>query len=114
MGDFATVMICAPNVRVQRTRAKGWRMPEFTRYCGRPGRWGNPFQGEDAVALYRRWLAGQMSAREFADRADGRYRFGDYRNINLNIRSLAGLDLCCWCALDKPCHVDVLLELANR
>lgn len=26
---------------------------------------------------------------------------------------LAGRDLACWCALDQPCHADVLLELAN-
>ena len=28
--------------------------------------------------------------------------------------TLAGLDLACWCPLDRPCHADVLLELANR
>lgn len=27
---------------------------------------------------------------------------------------LAGRDLACWCPPDGPCHVDVLLELANR
>ena len=26
---------------------------------------------------------------------------------------LAGRDLVCWCPLDRPCHADVLLELAN-
>jgi hypothetical protein len=26
---------------------------------------------------------------------------------------LAGKDLMCWCALDAPCHADVLLALAN-
>lgn len=26
---------------------------------------------------------------------------------------LAGKNLACWCALDQPCHADVLLELAN-
>ena len=25
----------------------------------------------------------------------------------------AGLDLACWCALDQPCHADVLLRIAN-
>jgi hypothetical protein len=28
-------------------------------------------------------------------------------------RTLRGRDLACWCALDQPCHADVLLELAN-
>ncbi len=26
---------------------------------------------------------------------------------------LRGKDLACWCALDQPCHADVLLEWAN-
>jgi len=26
---------------------------------------------------------------------------------------LRGKDLACWCALDYPCHADVLLEIAN-
>lgn len=29
------------------------------------------------------------------------------------IAELAGKDLACWCALDAPCHADVLLEVAN-
>lgn len=29
--------------RIQRKRAKGWRMPEGAVYVGRPSRWGNPF-----------------------------------------------------------------------
>lgn len=29
--------------RIQRSRAKGWKMPEGAIYCGRPSRWGNPF-----------------------------------------------------------------------
>lgn len=28
--------------------------------------------------------------------------------------ALAGRDLACWCALDQPCHADVLLDLANQ
>lgn len=27
---------------------------------------------------------------------------------------LRGKSLACWCPLDKPCHVDVLCEIANR
>jgi hypothetical protein len=26
---------------------------------------------------------------------------------------LAGSDLACWCALDQPCHADVLMSIAN-
>jgi Domain of unknown function (DUF4326) len=28
-------------------------------------------------------------------------------------RDLTGKDLACWCPLNRPCHADVLLELAN-
>ena len=27
---------------------------------------------------------------------------------------LKGKDLACFCPLDKPCHADILLEVANR
>ena len=30
-----------------------------------------------------------------------------------DLAALRGRDLACWCALDQPCHADVLLELAN-
>jgi hypothetical protein len=29
------------------------------------------------------------------------------------MKDLRGLNLACWCALDHPCHADVLLEIAN-
>jgi Domain of unknown function (DUF4326) len=37
---------------------------------------------------------------------------GPYPHVR-NIGELAGKDLVCWCPLNRPCHVDVLLELAN-
>ena len=38
--------------RLQRQRAKGWRMPANTVYVGRPGFFGNPFTGERAAKAY--------------------------------------------------------------
>jgi hypothetical protein len=90
-------------VRVQRKRTKGWRMPENTVYVGRGTPWGNPFRvtqalpAEDVVKVYREWL---MDERRFQLRANLRHY-------------LRGKNLACWCALDQPCHADVLLELAN-
>jgi hypothetical protein len=84
--------------RIQLRRTAGWRKPPGAVVVARPSRWGNPFPAghhrtvEEAVALYREWIA---------DQAD------DVR------AELAGRDLCCWCPLDRPCHADVLLELAN-
>ena len=126
----------AAPARIQRKRTTGWRMPEGAVYVGRPTRWGNPFtvmnghrQGWlvwddrdrlglapgyttsdgfvsswddrdhaclDAVKRYRKWLTG--SARVGADL----------------VPLLAGHDLACWCPLDRPCHADVLLQIANR
>ncbi len=31
-------------LRIQRMRAKGWRMPDGAIYVGRPSMWGNPFR----------------------------------------------------------------------
>jgi hypothetical protein len=65
-------------------------MPEGAVYVGRPSKWGNPFY---AIEPYR-WSI------TIERRAEIR-------------RELGGKDLACWCPLDKPCHADVLLEIAN-
>lgn len=105
--------------RIQRSRAKGWRMPEGAIYVGRPTRWGNPYRiglvacgcrsaGEcthntlrvetaaEALAGYRAWVEAWAP-----------------RNRRQLIEALRGHDLACWCRLDQPCHASVLLELAN-
>ncbi|QKO02385.1 hypothetical protein SEA_BLINGBLING_64 [Gordonia phage BlingBling] len=114
--------------RIQRQRAKGWRMPEGAVYAGRPTKWGNPFVvgevydrlhyrsktmsgGKDlrvrdrahAVDLYRRWLNGTAHHLDALDPPTE-------REIR---RHLLGHDLVCWCPTDQPCHADVLLEIAN-
>lgn len=106
-------------IRIQRRRTKGWRMPEGAIYVGRPTEWGNPFTGPDAVPHFRLWMTG-----EFVPGEPGRQlRQGEMRHPNGMVALapvdvvqmfLRGHDLACWCALDQPCHADVLLELANR
>lgn len=99
--------------RVQRKRTKGWKMPENCVYVGRPSKWGNPLSVNDAVGrtldkvleFYRAYML-KNSAR-YNPNCDPQYR-------GLNIEELRGKDLACWCSLDKPCHADILLELANR
>ena len=96
--------------RIQRKRTKGWRMPDGAVYVGRPSFWGNPFsepslQIDDFLDWYEWWLDGELRA--------------DWHNWPLGteqkqrIEELRGHDLACWCPLDKPCHADVLLRLAN-
>lgn len=114
--------------RIQRSRAKGWRMPEGAIYVGRPSRWGNPFRVWNngmgwpvvldpkgtaylpeqrltweaarrwAVELHRQWL---------------RYPTRFTIVAPPDLTALRGHDLCCWCPLDQPCHADVLIEIAN-
>ena len=69
-------------------------------YVGRPSKWGNPFKiGEDGtreqvIEAYRLWI---LRGNPLKDK----------------LSELKGKDLVCWCA-PRPCHADVLLELANR
>lgn len=106
--------------RVQLSRKRGWRMPENTVKVTRPGFWGNPFivstkmrpgagsgaryicvpTAEDAVDCYR-----EMLSIEGGETSDA---------LRAALPDLRGKNLACWCALDQPCHADVLLELANK
>jgi len=73
-------------------------MPPNTVYVGRPTKWGNPFRigvdgdRKEVVRKYREWL---------------KKKLGEDPTF---LEPLKGKDLACWCPLDKPCHVDVLLE----
>jgi hypothetical protein len=104
--------------RIQRRRTKGWRMPEGAVYVGRPTQWGNPMEAAilgqqgavDAfkvhIAAYFGWES-RMVQRAFYPWPVESSAFENW------IAPLVGRDLACWCPLDKPCHADVLLELAN-
>lgn len=92
----------AHHLRIQRKRTKGWRMPEGAVYCGRPSKWGNPYrpeefaQPEQCVDAFRLLVETEPET------------IADIR------RELRGKLLACFCELDKPCHVDVLCEIANQ
>lgn len=97
--------------RVQMRRSAGWRKPAGVVYVGRPTQWGNPFR-----------VGGRAHGALDPATAVARYRAallsGDLRSKNGEalidqLPALRGQDLGCWCDLDKPCHADVLLELAN-
>jgi hypothetical protein len=99
--------------RVQLKRHKGWRMPENTVSVARPTRWGNPFRVGTVYVTHKdvdykvrdQWHAVQLF-KEHLDRKP---------NLVTEIRDeLKGFNLACWCKLGTPCHVDVLLKLANE
>jgi hypothetical protein len=118
-------------VRIQRQRTRGFDLQAASRAInGLPVRcvdrstwWGNPFKigttvrirddaGDKIVvagpienqAEAVAWFRGMWLAREA--RSPGL--------LERRMRELRGKNLACWCALGKPCHADVLLELANR
>lgn len=90
-------------MRLQRKRSRGAKLkipnglPVV--YVGRPSYWGNPFKatinGEGPVDYFRRFITSNP---------------GYESDIK---RELKGKNLACWCPLDKPCHADILLEVAN-
>lgn len=103
--------------RVQLSRAKGWRMPENTVSVARPGPLGNPFVvGKDGtreycVELYRALLSGFFCLSATPSIEEQRATVAAVRAL---LPGLRGKNLACWCQNDgKPCHADVLLELAN-
>lgn len=106
-------------VRVQISRAKGWRMPENTVKVDQSTKWGAPFVAGKTYPTVGGDLSGSLCGqatnatvgcavdafRAFA--ADPAEPMGD-------LSPLRGENLACWCRRGAPCHADVLLEIANR
>jgi len=70
--------------RIQLSRRKGWRLPPNT------------------VDAFRAWIEGREH-----------WAHGIPQAAPPDPSPLRGKNLACWCALDAPCHADVLLEIAN-
>lgn len=89
--------------RIQIKRVKGWRLPKNTVVVARgPGRkWGNPFK-------VSRYCSNEMAVQSYRDWLHARTAF--QWEIK---RELKGKNLACFCPLSKPCHADVMLEVAN-
>jgi hypothetical protein len=94
-------------IRIQRSRQKGWKMPDNTVYVGRPTKWGNPY----------------YVGHHCTNRAEAVERYKVTKGISylpegwlpdVAKAELRGKNLCCWCPLGEPCHADVLLEISNR
>lgn len=106
--------------RIQLRRTKGWRMPPNTVKVDRTSRWGNPFRvGEPWVRRRMEPGGGVKSCGPIRDNAQAVRLFKRFTarkaNYILDVTEhLRGKNLACWCRLDKPCHADVLLEIANR
>lgn len=92
--------------RIQLSRRAGYRKPAGAIVVSRPSRWGNPH----AVAPGSSDDAYRRAVEQYGDdlRA-GRLRF----TVDDVRRELRGHDLACWCPPDRPCHADLLLDVAN-
>lgn len=83
----------------------------------RPGKWGNPYRvGALVQVLYENVVLFRDYVHD-AETAVALYR--QHLDLDPVLRArveclLRGRDLACWCPLDRPCHADVLLEVANR
>lgn len=82
-----------------KTKVVHCKREKYDVYIGRPGPWGNPFEigkdgtREEVIQKYREWIQTEPLLMQ-------------------EVSSLSGKVLGCWCA-PKPCHGDILAELAE-
>ncbi len=105
-------------------------MPPNTVKVARPGLYGNPFRigGHFMVgdpfgggAFRMAWCESfAPDPPKFTQIADAEMAVEFFKRLcatghyDSRLPALRGKNLACWCALDQPCHADVLLALANR
>ena len=77
-------------------------MPLDTIYVGRPTKWGNPYQ------------LPVPCTEEFREKQILKYEQSLSEMFKCEIRKeLHGKNLACFCSLNKKCHADILLKIAN-
>ncbi len=114
-------------IRVQRKRTKGFKLPENTVCVTRGTAYGNPFKVGEIYRIdweYPCIASGnstQFVKGELVFIKDNRMAV-DYFEKWINVMPFSAdeiefikrKNLACFCALDKPCHADVLLKIANE
>ncbi len=99
--------------RIQRKRTKGSKLPPNTVVVTRGTKWGNPC----VVNPRFRYGSGSKYAPNVPSAAEAVAFFREYLaecpDLMQALPELRGKNLACFCAIDQPCHADVLLELAN-
>lgn len=78
-------------------------------YIGRPSKFGNPYSHKDGTKAKFKSKSRKESIelfREWITNGDGKYLLNDLHEIR-------GKVIGCWCK-PKPCHGDVLAELADQ
>ena len=109
-------------IRIQRSRKHKQISPNGLRikYCGRPGIYGNPFKVGDYVDSD--WFNEFTPCDKFEfftrakilDAENCVYLFYKYQLQKIDVSKLTGFNLSCWCKITEPCHVNILLKIANK
>ena len=107
-------------IRLQLSRRRGFNLQKLSRdtnglpavNCARPSKFGNPHKVEDAMRNLHCDKAEAVRAcvRAFADWTKDKHA-SDF--VKLVKKELRGKNLACFCRADSPCHVNVLLKIAN-
>lgn len=123
-------------IRVQRKRTKGFKLPPNTVCVTRGTKYGNPFKVSNGCIVFKvdknrelplymlkndddpnfilsHWYGLFITgAREFAG-----IKLPDWKQFNplpiYEIKALKGKNIACFCNLDKDCHGDFILTIAN-
>ncbi len=95
--------------RVQLSRAKGWRMPPNTVKVDRTTMFGNSWK----VGTRSNYLGRPVASVAEAVEVYRACAWVEPHMVAWVQERLRGRNLACWCALNQPCHADVLLEIAN-
>lgn len=108
-------------VRIQLSRAKGWRMPAGAVKVDRSTRFGNPFRDTHRYCAFQhKGLPTPLVPYRTPPSLDlaldlfAAYLRGQLAIDPAFLDPLKGKDLACWCAPGAPCHADVLLRVANE
>lgn len=109
--------------RIKLSREKGWRLPSNAVKVDRTTAFGNPYRIGEPVDMKQvnRWgwnFSPEGKRVVCRDAAEAVSRFCHCLHWDEAIHGyvrekLAGKDLACWCDLDRPCHADILLAIAN-
>ena len=112
--------------RIQRSRRKGYRMPENSKSICRPGAWGNPFKVTKHNADHYRvsvkelltYILTNSGPAGFKTKAEAAAHaaklFGILMDDFPEKYPLSDFDgvkhIACFCSLDQPCHGDEIIK----
>lgn len=118
-------------VRIKLSRAADWNLQQVSAAinglpacsCARPHLMGNPFGWQTpqlsghsgrrwAVDRHRAWLEKGTIPR--SEKARGAELLELRKKVLAAMPQIRDHNLACFCGLDQACHVDTLLEFANR